>query len=102
MERTAKIVGLKLSWMTAESLKFIVKDSGPGIPIEQRAKVMQALFTTKDVGKGTGLGLPLVSHNGHFKIVNPNITGFIIEFQKVCRRLVEKGNDPVAIVMLLI
>ena len=34
-----------------------VADSGPGIPDEVRPHVYEPFFTTKDVGKGTGLGL---------------------------------------------
>lgn len=46
-----------------------VTDSGPGIPIAVREKLMQPFFTTKPVGQGTGLGLSIshglcVSHGG--------------------------------------
>jgi C4-dicarboxylate-specific signal transduction histidine kinase len=34
-----------------------VEDTGPGIPIENEAKLFQPFFTTKPVGQGTGLGL---------------------------------------------
>jgi two-component system, LuxR family, sensor histidine kinase DctS len=34
-------------------------DSGPGIPVAHRDKIMQPFFTTKEVGKGTGIGLSL-------------------------------------------
>lgn len=34
-----------------------VIDSGRGIPIEIREKIMQPFFTTKEIGRGTGLGL---------------------------------------------
>jgi signal transduction histidine kinase len=34
-----------------------VADDGPGIPAELRARVMEPFFTTKDAGRGTGLGL---------------------------------------------
>jgi PAS domain S-box-containing protein len=46
-----------------------VQDSGSGIPPEVLAHIWEPFFTTKEAGKGTGLGLPTVrgiveSHNG--------------------------------------
>jgi two-component system NtrC family sensor kinase len=35
----------------------IVGDSGPGIANEERAKMFEPFVTSKEVGKGTGLGL---------------------------------------------
>lgn len=34
-----------------------IADDGPGIPAEQRARVLEPFFTTKEAGRGTGLGL---------------------------------------------
>ena len=46
-----------------------VSDEGGGIPVSARDKVFQPFFTTKSIGKGTGLGLPISygiikMHNG--------------------------------------
>jgi len=37
---------------------FYVSDTGEGIPEENMAKLYEPFFTTKAIGKGTGLGLP--------------------------------------------
>ena len=39
---------------------MVIEDSGPGIPAELRSKILEPFFTTKSVGKGTGLGMPIV------------------------------------------
>lgn len=46
-----------------------LKDNGPGIPEDIRSRIFEPLFTTKDVGAGTGMGLALChriieSHGG--------------------------------------
>lgn len=52
----------------AGMVEIEVCDSGPEIPAEVRAKMMQPFFTTKPAGKGTGVGLSisrqLVERNG--------------------------------------
>ena len=40
--------------------ELTIEDSGPGIPQDAREKILEPFFTTKDVGKGTGLGMPIV------------------------------------------
>ena len=44
-----------------EEILIRVKDSGPGVPEEHRARIFQAFFTTKGAKNGTGLGLALSS-----------------------------------------
>ncbi len=36
-----------------------IGDTGPGMPTEVMARAFEAFYTTKDVGKGTGLGLDI-------------------------------------------
>ena len=56
---------LPKKWMRVEvldegsALVFSFTDSGPGIPLEIRDRLMQPFFTTKGPGKGTGLGLSI-------------------------------------------
>lgn len=50
-------------------VEIFVTDSGSGIPEHVAKKLMQPFFTTKEIGKGSGLGLStsagiLKSHHG--------------------------------------
>lgn len=40
-------------------VSLFIEDNGPGINLEDQQKVMNAFFTTKPIGEGTGLGLSL-------------------------------------------
>ncbi len=39
------------------NLTVIIKDNGPGIPKDNQAKMFEPFFSTKDEGRGAGLGL---------------------------------------------
>jgi PAS domain S-box-containing protein len=54
-------------------VRFIVEDTGSGIPDEVLGKIFEPFFTTKEIGKGTGLGLSTVlaivrSHGGFIQV----------------------------------
>ena len=69
-----KLVSDELNGLPAgEYVRIAVGDTGTGISREDLGKVMEPFFTTKEVGKGSGLGLSMVygfakQSNGAFAI----------------------------------
>ncbi|MBN2681537.1 MAG: 4Fe-4S binding protein [Bacteroidales bacterium] len=58
-----------------KNVEINVCDTGTGIPEEHMDKLFTPFFTTKEAGKGTGLGLPLVygivkMHKGSIEVVS--------------------------------
>ncbi|HEX5851450.1 MAG TPA: ATP-binding protein [Rubrobacter sp.] len=60
-----------------------IGDDGPGIPEEARERIFEPFYTTKDVGKGTGLGLDIShrvvveDHSGDIRVLSrPGDTRF--------------------------
>lgn len=73
---------------STEEISIAITDSGSGIPLQLREKIMQPFFTTKEIGRGTGLGLSvsrgiIESHHGKLSLDDnrPNTT-FIIKLPK--------------------
>ncbi|MBU0986432.1 MAG: GAF domain-containing protein [Proteobacteria bacterium] len=65
---------------------FICKDSGPGVPEHIRQDIFKPFFTTKTVGKGTGLGLYICheiirKHGGSLTLADNGEPGatFVVE-----------------------
>jgi len=62
LERNAKVSrpmaadGAQHAW-----LRLSISDNGPGVASDVSAKMFDAFFTTKPIGKGTGLGLTMVA-----------------------------------------
>lgn len=59
--------------MAENKIRIEVEDSGTGIAPENISRIMEPFFTTKEEGKGTGLGLPICrrimnEHNGEMFI----------------------------------
>jgi signal transduction histidine kinase/predicted CoA-binding protein len=81
----------KDNWVLVE-----IEDSGPGIPKDVQQKLFSPFFTTKPLGKGTGLGLNISfniiqKHNGQIKVSShPGSTRFTVQlpinFDKVGER----------------
>jgi len=71
-----------------DKISLFFKDSGNGIPKEIASRMMEPFFSTKDIGKGTGLGLALAKgiaekHGGSLSYVmeSPHTT-FVLELPR--------------------
>ena len=83
---------------------FEVKDRGPGIPTENLDSIFEPFYSTKEVGKGTGMGLSIVhgimhDMKGHISIESsPGIgTTFRLHFPIVVHeiQIADEGvSDP--------
>lgn len=101
------VEGSPEAWVKVEMLSssneiFEIKitDSGQGIPKEISNKILTPFFTTKPVGRGTGLGLnisaKIISEHGgrlYYNDKNPN-TEFVLEFPK--NLIIIESNLPKA------
>lgn len=84
-----------------------IKDSGTGIEEENMGKLFTPFFTTKKVGKGTGLGLPIIygivkMHKGNISVVSnadkqkgPTGTTFSITIPRVLINTNEELKDKI-------
>jgi signal transduction histidine kinase len=67
------------AWAESDHVVVEIRDTGPGIPAERLPLLFQPFYTTKDVGKGTGLGLHLshdiITHRHHGSIEVVSVPG---------------------------
>ncbi len=82
-----------------DHVSLMVEDTGTGMDGEVLKKIFTPFFTTKDVGQGTGLGLPVVhgivtSHGGSINVESRLNQGSRFEIQLPLTRLQEmQGNN---------
>jgi PAS domain S-box-containing protein len=57
---TSVAEGIKIGESLKNTVRIDIKDTGVGIPQENLSKLFTPFFTTKEKGKGVGLGLPVV------------------------------------------
>ena len=67
-------------------VQLIIKDSGVGMSENVQRKIFLPFYTTKDVGRGTGLGLAVVhgivtSHEGSIHVTSKEGQGTTFKIQ---------------------
>jgi PAS domain S-box-containing protein len=72
--------GIRIGESLKNTVRIDIKDTGVGIPQENLSKLFTPFFTTKEKGKGVGLGLPVVHglierHNGKIEVDSESNVG---------------------------
>lgn len=83
-----------------------VEDNGPGVRVENEARLFQPFFTTRDVGDGSGLGLAISygivrSFGGTIGYFRNPAGGATFYFELPAMMADEHGNDSTALLRLL-
>ena len=63
------------TWAKQDLVYIAISDTGPGIPPEIRSRLFEPFFTTREVGKGAGLGLSIAydivkKHGGEITVTS--------------------------------
>jgi PAS domain S-box-containing protein len=76
---TSVAKGIRIGESLKDTIRIDISDTGVGITKENMSKLFTPFYTTKEKGKGVGLGLPVVhgiieQHNGKIKVNSePNV-----------------------------
>ncbi len=82
-------------------VKISISDTGKGIPEEIQSKIFDPFFSTKEKGKGTGLGLAVVygivkNHGGHINVKSSPADGTTFE---IFIPMSDKAEEMTGVVM---
>lgn len=86
---------------TAQAVCVEFQDNGPGIPADIQPQLFSPFFTTKPMGKGTGLGLNISynivkKHGGEIKFFSePGLTNFVVTLP-VNFEAMATGEEPIS------
>lgn len=74
------------SWAGERAVHFAFRDTGPGVAAKVREKLFQPFMTTKEAGRGSGLGLSvsyriLEEHGGALRLLPDDGGGATFEFE---------------------
>jgi len=97
-ERT---VHLSTVHLPAHQVSLVVHDTGVGIPQENLTRIFTPFFTTKPVGRGTGLGLPVslgiaAAHGGRIEVQSKEGAGATFSLVLPCCIEDEDGGEGVS------
>ncbi len=110
-ERTAQLYRVP----AGEYVRLSITDVGAGMPPEVKKRIFEPFYTTKGVGRGTGLGLSMVygivkNHGGHISVYSevglgtavrvylPRVSGIIDEGR---RKNIMKGSQGKATILFI-
>jgi len=79
-----------------DEVQIGVVDSGPGVPEDIAARIMEPFYTTKEIGRGTGLGLSLSkgiaeAHGGRLELdAHARPTRFVLTLKRSAASAAER------------
>ena len=84
---------------TGDYIQLSVSDTGSGIDPEKISHIFEPFMTTKDVGKGTGMGLAMThgithEHGGHIRVISqPGNTLFAIYLPESLSQSLDSNSE---------